>query len=71
MDAIPVSPHPVARLEEHLLLIQRILREAAPPVRRRGWLLEQCRRRGDDERDLWQALARYRHTCAAGLLTGT
>ena len=71
MDAILVSPHQVARLEEHLLLIRRILREAAPPPRRRGWLLEQCRRRGDDERDLWLALARYQQTGAAGLLTGT
>ena len=48
-----------------------MLREAAPPPRRRGWLLEQCRRRGDDERDLWQALARCRQTGAAGLLAGT
>ena len=71
MDAILVSPHQVARLEEHLLLLRRILQEPAPPPRRRGWLLEQCRRRGDDERDLWQALARYRHTGVAGLLTGT
>ena len=71
MDAILVSAHQVARLEEHLLLIRRMLREAAPPVRRRGWLLELCRRRGDDERDLWLALARYRQTGAAGLLTGT
>ena len=71
MDAILVSPHQVARLEEHLLLLRRILQEPAPPPRRRGWLLEQCRRRGDDERDLWQALARYRQGGAAGLLTGT
>ena len=71
MDAILVSPHQVAQLEEHLLLIRRVLREPAPAVRRRGWLLEQCRRRGDDERDLWLALARYRYTGAAGLLTGT
>ena len=40
-----------------------------PPARRRGWLTEQCRRRGDDERELWRALARYRQTGAAGLLT--
>ena len=60
----------MARLEEHLLLIRRMLREPAPPVRRRSWLLEQCRRRGDDERDLWRALARYRLGGAAGLLTG-
>ena len=71
MDAILVSPYEVARLEEHLLLIRRMLREAVPPARRRGWLLEQCRRRGDDERDLWLALTRYRQTGAAGLLTGT
>ena len=71
MDAILVSPHQVARLEEHLLLLRRMLQEPAPPPRRRGWLLEQCRRRGDDERDLWQVLARYRHTGVAGLLTGT
>ena len=71
MDAILVSPHQVARLEEHLLLIRRILSQPAPPERRRGWLLEQCRRRGGDERDLWQALARYRQTGAAGLLAGT
>ena len=71
MDAILVSPHQVARLEEHLFLLRRLLQEPAPPPRRRGWLLEQCRRRDDDERDLWQALARYRHTGAAGLLTGT
>ena len=45
MDAILVSPRQVARLEEHLLLLRRILREPAPPVRRRGWLLERCRRR--------------------------
>lgn len=71
MDAILVSPRQVTRLEEHLLLIRRMLREPAPPARRRGWLLEQCRRRGDDERDLWQALARYRQTGAVGLLAGT
>ena len=71
MDAILVSPHQVARLEEHLLLIRRLLREPASPVRRRGWLIEQCRRRGDDERDLWRALARYRQGGAAGLLTDT
>ena len=71
MDAILVSPHQVARLEEHLLLIRRLLQEPAPPPRRRGWLLEQCRRTGDDERDLWLALARYRQAGAAGLLTGT
>ena len=70
MDAILVSPRQVTRLEEHLLLIRRILHEAAPPARRRGRLLEQCRRRGDDERDLWRALARYRQTGATGLLTG-
>ena len=62
MDAILVSPHQVARLEEHLLLIRRMLREPAPPPRRR---------RVDDERDLWQALARYRQGGVAGLLTGT
>ena len=56
---------------KHLFLIRRMLREAAPPVRRRGWLLELCRRRGDDERDLWLALTRYRQTGAAGLRTGT
>ena len=71
MDAILVSPHQVAQLEEHLLLIRRILQEPTPPPRRRGWLLEQCRRRGDDERDLWLALARYRHTGVAGLLAGS
>ena len=32
-------------------------------------LLEQCRRRGDDERALWRALVRYRLLGAAGLLT--
>ena len=69
MDAILVSPHQLAQLEEHLLLVRRILREPAPPLRQRGWLLEQCRRRGDDERELWRALARYRQTGAAGLLT--
>ena len=68
MDAILVSPHQLAQLEEHLLLVRRILREPAPPLRQRGWLLEQCRRR-DDERELWRALARYRQTGAAGLLT--
>ena len=71
MDAILVSPHQVARLEEHLLLIRRMLREAAPPVRRRGWLLELCLRRGDDGRDLWLAPTRYRQTGAACLLTDT
>ena len=34
-----------------------------------AWLLEQCRRRGDDERELWRALARYRQIGAPGLLT--
>ena len=48
-----------------------MLRQPAPPAHRRGWLREQCRRRGDDERDLWQALVRYRQTGSAGLLNGT
>ena len=61
MDAILVSPHQVAQLEEHLLLVRRILREPAPPLRQRGWLLEQCRRRGDDERELWRG-GRWRAT---------
>ena len=30
MGAILVSPHQAARLEEHLLLIRRMLHEAAP-----------------------------------------
>ena len=59
----------LAQLEEHLLLMRRLLSESVPPARRRGWLTEQCRRRGDDERELWRALARYRQIGAAGLLT--
>ena len=50
MDVLLGSPDHLAQLEEHLLLIRRIVSEPAPPVRRRGWLLEQCRRRGDDVR---------------------
>ena len=69
MDVLLISPDHLAQLEEHLLLMRRILSEAVPPARRRGWLTEQCRRRGDDERELWRALARYRQTGAAGLLT--
>ena len=69
MDVLLGSPDHLAQLEEHLLLIRRIVSEPAPPVRRRGWLLEQCRRRGDDERELWRALARYRQIGAPGLLT--
>ena len=57
MDPILVSPHQVAQLEEHLLLMQRIVSESVAPARRRGWLLEQCRHRDDDERVLWRALA--------------
>ena len=49
--------------------MRRIVSESVPPARRRGWLLEQCRRRGDDERELWRALARHRQLGAAGLLT--
>ena len=69
MDVLLGSPDHLAQLEEHLLLIRRIVSEPAPPVRRRGWLLEQCRRRGDDERELWRALVRYRQIGAPGLLT--
>ena len=69
MDVLLGSPDHLAQLEEHLLLIRRIVSAPAPPVRRRGWLLEQCRRRGDDERELWRALARYRQIGAPGLLT--
>ena len=64
-----IPPDHLAQLEEHLLLMRRMVTEAAPPARRRGWLTEQCRRRGDDERELWRALARYRQIGAAGLLT--
>ena len=69
MDALLISPDHLAQLEEHLLLMRRLLSDSAPPARRRGWLTELCRRRGDDERELWRALARYRQTGAAGLLT--
>ena len=69
MDALLISPDHLAQLEEHLLLMRRLLSESVPPARRRGWLTEQCRRRGDDERELWRALARYRQIGAAGLLT--
>ena len=69
MDALLVSADHLAQLEEHLLLMRRLLSESVPPADRRGWLLEQCRRRGDDERELWRALARYRQTGAAGLLS--
>ena len=69
MDVLLGSPDHLAQLEEHLLLIRRIVSAPAPPVRRRGWLLEQCRCRGDDERELWRALARYRQIGAPGLLT--
>ncbi len=60
MDVLLGSPDHLAQLEEHLLLIRRIVSEPAPPVRRR---------RGDDERELWRALARYRQIGAPGLLT--
>ena len=69
MDVVLVCADQVAQLEEHLLLMRRILSESVPPARRRGWLLEHCRRRGDDERELWRALARYRQPGAAGLLS--
>ena len=69
MDALLVSADHLAQLEEYLLLMRRLLGESVPPADRRGWLLEQCRRRGDDERELWRALARYRQTGAAGLLS--
>ena len=69
MDVVLVSADHVAQLEEHLLLMRRILSESVPPARRRGWLLEHCRRRGDDEREQWRALARYRQPGAAGLLS--
>ena len=70
MDALLVSPDRLAQLEELLLLIHRILTEPTPPARRRGWLLEYCRRRSADERELWRALAGYRSSDATALLAG-
>lgn len=68
MDALLVSPARMAGLEEQVLLMRRMLSETAPPVRRRGWLLEHCRRTGADERQGWRALARYRQAGAPALL---
>ena len=68
MDALEVSRDRVAQLEELLLLINRILTEPTPPPRRRDWLLEYCRRRNADERELWRALAGYRSSDASALL---
>ena len=68
MDQLLVSPDRLAQLEELLLLFHRILTEPTPPPRRRDWLLEHCRRRSADERDLWRALAGYRSSDATALL---
>ena len=69
MDARLVRCDRLAQLEERLLLVRRLVNEPASPARGRGWLLEYCRRTGTDERQMWRALARYRHQGVAGLLT--
>ena len=68
MDARLVRCDRLAQLEERLLLVRRLVNEPTSPARRRGWLLEYCRRTASDERQMWRALARYRHQGVAGLL---
>ena len=69
MDARLVCDHDLEQVPQLLELIGRVVQEPAAANRRRGWVLDYCRRSAVPESQLWDLLARYRQAGPAALMS--